>query len=157
MNQVNARNYRSEYIDGNTVRQARPQRERRVYVDGRRVQESERELRAREHALAMNGAYVTFLAVVSVVCLMMCVTYLHMQSDISATRSNIAQLKKDISTVQSQNDALTYSINSYVDVDNVYKKATTKLGMKQATGDQISTYKSSDSGYTVQYGDIPTK
>lgn len=157
MNQTNRNYYRTEYVDGNTVRKARPERERRVYVDGKRVRESERELRARENALSMNGPYVAFLAVVSAVCLLMCVAYLYMQSDISATRSNIAQLKTDISTVQSQNDALTYSINSYVDVDNIYKTATKKLGMKQATGNQISTYKSSDSGYTVQYGDIPTK
>lgn len=66
-------------------------------------------------------------------------------------------VKSQISTVQSQNNALNYSINSYVNVDHVYKVATTKLGMKQATDKQISTYKASDSGYTLQYGDIPRK
>ena len=55
------------------------------------------------------------------------------------------------------NNALNYSINSYVNVVHVYKVATTKLGMKQATDKQISTYKASDSGYTLQYGDIPRK
>ena len=79
------------------------------------------------------------------------------QSNITATRDSISQLKSQISTVQSQNNALNYSINSYVNVDHVYKVATTKLGMKQATDKQISTYKASDSGYTLQYGDIPRK
>lgn len=87
----------------------------------------------------------------------MSVSYLHMQSNITATRDSISQLKSQISTVQSQNNALNYSINSYVNVDHVYKVATTKLGMKQATDKQISTYKASDSGYTLQYGDIPRK
>ena len=158
MSQARTRSdYRSEYVSGNTVRKTAPKRERRVYVDGHRVRQNERELRANEKALTMNAPYVAFLAVVSIVCLLMCVTYLHLQSDISETRTNIAGLKTQISTVQSQNDALNYSINSYVDVDHIYKVATTKLGMKQATDDQISKYKSSDSGYTVQYGDIPTK
>ena len=62
------------------------------------------------------------------VCLVMSVSYLHMQSNITATRDSISQLKSQISTVQSQNNALNYSINSYVNVDHVYKVATTKLG-----------------------------
>ena len=158
MSQARTRDYyRNEYVSGNTVRQIRPERERRVYVDGRRVRQNERELRANEKALTMNAPYVAFLAVVSIVCLLMCVAYLHLQSDISQTRTNISEVKTQISTIQSQNDALNYSINSYVNVDHIYKVATTKLGMKQASDEQISKYKSSDSGYTVQYGDIPTK
>ncbi len=165
MGQTRTSYYRSEYVGGNTVRKMNgnavrkpaPQRERRVYVNGKRVEQNERQLKAKEHALMMNAPYVAFLAIVSIVCLVMCVTYLRLQSDISATRTNIASLKTQISTVQSQNDALNYSINSYVDVDHIYDIATTKLGMKQARGNQISRYKSSESGYTVQYGDIPSK
>ena len=157
MRQTGNRNYETEYVRGNAVRAAAPARERRVYVDGQRVRENERELRAKEKSLTMNGPYVAFLAIVSVVCLTMCVLYLNMQNNISETRTNIADLKTKISTVQSQNDALSYSIHSYVDADRIYKVATTKLGMSQAKDKQIAKYKTSDSGYTVQYGDIPTK
>ncbi len=157
MSQARRSYYANEYVNGNTVRKVRPEREHRVYVNGQRVRENERELRAREKALTMNAPYVAFLAVVSAVCLIMCVFYLNIQSDISETRTSISELKTQISTVQSQNDALNYSINSYVDVDYIYDVATTKLGMSQATDDQISRYKPSDSGYTIQYGDIPTK
>lgn len=158
MSQVRTRDYyRSEYVSGNTVRKVRPERERRVYTDQQRRTGREKSLRTNDKALSMNAPYVIFLAAVSVVCLIMCVTYLHIQSQITNTRENVAQLKTQINTLQSQNDALQYSINSNVDVDHIYKTATTKLGMTQATDDQISTYKSSDSGYTVQYGDIPTK
>lgn len=149
--------YGREYVDGNTVRKLNPSRERRVYADDRRVLESEKELRAREYEKTMNAPYVAFLAIVSAVCLIMCVCYLSVQSDITKTRKNIALLKSQISTVQSQNDALSYSINNYIDTDNIYKMASTKLGMKQATDDQISKYKLSDGGYTVQYGNIPSK
>lgn len=158
MSRLETRNYyRSEYVSGNAVRKITPDRERRVYVDGQRVHQSEKEVRSGEKALTMNAPYVAFLAVVSAVCLIMCVTYLHLQSDISKTRTGIADLKTQISTLQSQNDALNYSINSYIDTDYIYDAATTKLGMTQATGEQISKYKLSDSGYTVQYGDIPEK
>ena len=149
MNQVRRSNYGREYVDGNTVRKLNPDRDRRVYVDGKRVQENERQIRAREYAKIMNAPYVAFLAIVSAVCLIMCVCYLNIQSDISETRTNIATLKGQISTVQ--------SLNSYIDTDNIYKMATNKLGMKQATDDQISKYELSDGGYTVQYGDIPNK
>lgn len=149
--------YRSEYVSGNTVRKVRPEREPRVYVDGQRVHSREKELRARERAVTMNAPYVVFLAAVSLVCLITCVTYLHIQSEITHTRENVAGLKTQINTLQSQNDALQYSINSNVDAEHIYKVATTKLGMKQATDNQIMTYKSSDNGYTIQYGDIPSK
>lgn len=153
------RYYRSEYIDGNTVRQTSPARERREYTQRQRqVQYSKaRELRAKEKALAMNAPYVAFLAIVSLACLIMCVTYLHVQAQVTGTRDKVSELKTQISTVQSQNDALHYSINSNIDAEHIYKVATKKLGMSQASGDQISMYKSSDSGYTVQYGDIPSK
>ena len=132
-----------------------PERTRRVYKDGKRVYESERQIRERERALHMNGSYVFFLTGVFAVCLAMCFGYLYVQSEIAQTRSEISKLKTDISTVASQNDSLNYSINSCMDTNNIYKKATQEMGMTQATDEQIVFYKSSDSGYTVQYGDIP--
>lgn len=149
--------YTNEYISGNTVRKTNPQRKHRIETAPQRSPRSEKNVRPNEKALTMNAPYVAFLAVVSVVCLLMCVMYLNIQSDISETRTSISGLKAQISTIQSQNDALNYSINSYVDVDRIYKEATSKLGMSQAKDNQISKYKTSDSGYTVQYGDIPAK
>lgn len=150
--------YRSNaYIDGNTVRKEEivPERTRRVYKDGKRVYESERQIRERERALHMNGSYVFFLTGVFAVCLACALDIYMYSSEISQTRSEISKLKTDISTVASQNDSLNYSINSCMDTNNIYKKATQEMGMTQATDEQIVFYKSSDSGYTVQYGDIP--
>jgi cell division protein FtsL len=156
MSQARARDYyRSEYVSGNTVRKVSPERKQRVYTD-RQVRTNSRAT-ANEKALVMNAPYVLFLAAVSLVCLIMCVTYLHVQSQITQTKETVAELKTEINTLQSQNDALQYSINSNVDAEHIYKVATTKLGMTQAVDDQISMYQSSDSGYTVQYGDIPTE
>lgn len=162
MNGAANRYYTSEYVNGNTIirgsaaRELQPERSPREGVSQRRHRVTREEIR-RSKALSMSAPHVAFLAVVSVVCLIMCVSYLYVQSNITATRADISELKNEISTVQSQNNALNYSINSYVNVNHVYKVATKKLGMKQATDKQIFYYKASDSGYTLQYGDIPKK
>lgn len=161
MNGVRNNYYRSEYVDGNTVKKDRPsanvhpKRNPRVNGEQRKRQIAEEQRRAK--GLTMNAPHVAFLALVSVVCLIVCFSYLYVQSNITATRDSISVLKNDISTVQSQNNALNYSINSYVNVDHVYKVATKKLGMKQATDKQIFNYKASNRGYTLQYGEIPNK
>ena len=148
------RNYRrDEYIMGNTARQIEPAIQDRPQIRNERVSQRKKA----KSALSINGVSVFFMAVVAAFCLSLFVTYLYLGSTISETKANIANIKSDINTVQSQNDALKYSINTYVDSENVYKVATKKLGMRQAKGNQISIYKSSDKGYTVQYGDIPNK
>jgi cell division protein FtsL len=152
-NSQNREYYTSEYINGNTVRKAspagRPNPERRTR---RQVQ-----LQSNPKALTINGMSVFIMGMISLACILMCVVYLNIQSKISESRTAISELKSQISTVQSQNDALNYSINSYIDTDYIYKTAKKELGMKQAGEEQIVTYHSSDSGYMVQYGDIPTK
>ena len=148
------RNYRrDEYIMGNTARQIEPAIQDRPQIRNNRVSERKK----MKSALAINGWSVLFMVVIAVFCIVTCVAYLYLHSSISETRDNIAKIKTDINTVQSQNDALKYSINTYQDSENVYKMATKKLGMRQAKGDQLSIYKSSDKGYTVQYGEIPNK
>ncbi len=152
MNNQDMGYYKSEYVNGNTVREAAPisrpnpqrKNERRVHPQS-------------EKSLSINGTSVFIMGMISLACIVMCVVYLGMQSKISETRTNISTLKSQISTVQSQNDALNYSINSYIDTDYIYKTAKKDLGMKQAGEEQIVTYHSSDNGYMVQYGDIPTK
>ena len=147
--------YTSEFVYGNIATQSVPSREQiEVQRKHKRHTVEQEEIKG----LAMSAPLVVFFAIVTMVCLVMSVSYLHMQSNITATRDSISQLKSQISTVQSQNNALNYSGDSrHVTVDHVYKVATTKLGMKQATDKQISTYKASDSGCTLQYGDIPRK
>ena len=144
---------RNDYIMGNTARQLEPAVQDRPQIRRERVQERKK----MKSAHALNGKTVIFIAIATAVCGAVIMAYLFLHSSISETRENIAKIKTDINTVQSQNDALKYSINTYQDSENVYKVATKKLGMHQAKGNQLSIYKSSDKGYTVQYGDIPNK
>ncbi len=148
------KNYRrNDYIMGNTARQLEPAVQDRPQIRNNRVSERKR----MKSAYSINAGSVLFITIIGILCGATIMTYLFLHSSISETRSNIAKIKTDINTVQSQNDALKYSINTYQDSENVYKVATKKLGMRQAKGNQLSIYKSSDKGYTVQYGDIPNK
>lgn len=149
------RNYIT-YVDGNAVRIVEPaQRPDRVYVGERRVNESPGQLRGREKALSINGAYAAFLAVASVVCLVLCIYYLSIQAQIKGAQSNIKSLSSEISTLTTENEALDYQVNSYVDIDYVYQVATEELGMVQANGSQVLLYDRSDSEYVNQIKDIP--
>ena len=148
------KNYRrNEYIMGNTARQLEPAVQDRPQIRNHRVSERKRT----RSAYSINAKSIVFITIVGILCGATIVAYLFLHSSISETRNNIAKIKTDINTVQSQNDALKYSINTSKDSENVYNVATKKLGMRQAKGDQLSIYKSSDKGYTVQYGDIPNK
>ena len=138
---------------GNTARQLEPAVQDRPQFRNERVSERKR----RKSAHAINGKSVLLITIATMIVGGVIMAYLFLHSAISETRTNIAKIKTDINTIQSQNDALKYSINTYVDSENVYKVATKKLGMHQAKGNQLSIYKSSDKGYTVQYGDIPNK
>ncbi|HAR91538.1 MAG TPA: hypothetical protein DCR28_00320 [Eubacterium sp.] len=148
------KNYRrNDYIMGNTARQLEPAVQDRPQIRNSRVSERKK----MKSAYSINAGSVLFITIIGILCGATIMAYLFLHSSISETRNNIAEIKTNINTVQSQNDALKYSINTYQDSENVYKVATKKLGMRQAKGNQLSIYKSSDKGYTVQYGDIPNK
>lgn len=155
----NRTEYESTYVYGNTVRKSsalpRKREEKRTYVGTKRVRVSPTTYRNREKALRMNGAYVTFLAIVSVISLLACVYYLKLQAEITQKSGNITSLEKKIDTLKSQNDSLDYAINSYIDSEYIYKVATEELGMVLATEEQVSIYKSSESEYMKQYANIP--
>lgn len=148
---------RDTYIYGNAAPELVPGRRERVYENGQRVRQSERELRNRDRALRMNGPYVFFLALISIFCLSMGVIYLGVQSEISNTRAQITTLKTNISTLTAKNEAVDYAIERYVSSDYIINVATNELGMVEADSDQVVFYKNSDSEYTVQFKDVPTK
>lgn len=144
----------AKYINGSAARQleAVPARKRQ--------EEKKRELsqsarRNREKASRMSLGYVLFLAAATMAVVVVCFNYLKLHADISDTNSNITKLTSSVDTMTAQNDALDYSINSYTDVNYIIKTAVEELGMVQASKDQISYYKSTESEYMKQFTDIP--
>lgn len=144
------------YVDGNTVRklEAVPN----VQPDKRSIpnkKQSRRIAMNQEKALHMNGFYVFALAIAVVITLIVCVQYLQVQSEITYRLKNIHALEVKLADVTSQNDEMENSINSYIDLNYIYKVATEELGMSYATKEQISLYENSGSEYVRQYQDIP--
>jgi len=148
---------RGAYVYGNAAREINPDRRERVYENGQRVEVSRRELKNIDKALQMNGAYVFFLALISVFCLSMCVVYLRVQSEVTSTRNNITDLKASIHNITAKNEAMDYAIEGYISADRIIEIATQELGMVEAAAEQVVFYENSDSEYTVQYKDIPTE
>lgn len=158
---------RNQYIHGSTVRKLEPVREapqnvpskeRQQKLNNRKKQEiraSHRVRRNQEKALHMDLPYVFVLSIAAVCALWLCVNYLHIQSSMTSRIHNIQDLEKDLEVLKANNDALETRINTYVDLDYVYKVATEELGMVYANKDQIILYDKSESEYVRQYEDIP--
>lgn len=145
------------YVDGNTVREERyyttelrPERDvREEYRHSHRVR------RNQEKALYMDGPYVVALTIAAIVTLFLCVNYLHVQASITARMNHIEELELTLEHLKSENDALQTRIDTYVDLDHVYKVATEELGMVYANKNQILLYDKTESEYVRQYEDIP--
>ena len=69
--------------------------------------------------------------------------------------NHIEDLELKLENLKSENDALQTRIDTYVDLDHVYKVATEELGMVYANKDQILLYDKTESEYVRQYEDIP--
>lgn len=153
-----------EYVDGNTVRKPQvyelPEEEeiRKPEKKKNNVKKIKEERAIRFRNVSSLTAFNTVvLIVVTVFALSFCVKYLDIQAQISDRNTKISELEKSITNITSQNDSLDYSVNSYIDVDKVYKIATEELGMIVAGENQIKLYESSELEYMKQYADIPEK
>lgn len=148
----NARKVKTEYIMGNTARQLNV--EERVYTQH---QSRTAAARRQERALPMDLPYVILLTIAAICTLYLCVSYLQLQSSITARLDRIEDLEKRIEILKADNDALETRINTSVDLDYVYKVATEELGMVYANKDQVRLYDKTESEYVRQYEDIPER
>lgn len=151
------RNYR--YVqDGNTIRKVYefPERD-----DERRKQYKEkphrRTYRQEEKAPKMSFKITLLMAVSVILSVMSCINYLNSEADVSETKKNITSLEKSLDTITTQNDAIQYEIDSFVDVNYIIKTATEELGMVMVSRNQVITYDSVRNEYMEQYGDVPEK
>lgn len=142
--------YLTGIVDGNTVRTAQPLTKPKTNVEPKRKSNLDP---FKINKISKKNWFLMGLAFVA--CVTLVIVNIYIGSQFKNTQRNIAALKTKISTVQSENDAIKFSINSNIDTNKIYKLATKKLGMVQAKEKQIINYKSSDSGYTVQFKDIP--
>ena len=105
----------------------------------------------------MELPFVIMLTIAAICTLYLCVSYLQLQSSITARLDHIEYLEERIETLKADNDALETRINTSVDLDYVYKIATEELGMVYANKNQVRLYNKTESEYVRQYEDIPER
>lgn len=158
------------YVDGNTVRRTRsvPEHEQE-YVRRRQREQIEREKeeaqrrkrqaarRNQERELRMSRSYVAFLGVAVLIFGIFTGTYIKLQSELTAIRSDIATKRSELSELKAENDEAYKRISTSVDLSGVKEKALTEYGMSYAKQGQIQYYSVNDDDYMNQYGEIPEK
>ena len=105
--------------------------------------------------MALDLPYVILLSAACICTLYICVSYLQLQSDLTARMHNIEQLEARFEKLKTENDALETSINTSIDLNKIYEIATKELGMVYAKKDQVLLYDKTESEYVRQYEDIP--
>ena len=130
-------------------------RRRRQQGIGKNVKKHHRIRRNQERAMYMDLPYVIILTLASICTLYLCVNYLHIQSAITARMHNIEAMEEKLEKMRTENDALETSINTSIDLNEIYEIATKELGMVYAKKDQVLLYDKTESEYVRQYEDIP--
>ena len=128
---------------------------RRQQDIGKNVKKHHRIRRNQERAMYMDLPYVIILTLASICTLYLCVNYLHIQSAITARMHNIEAMEEKLEKMRTENDALETSINTSIDLNEIYEIATKELGMVYAKKDQVLLYDKTESEYVRQYEDIP--
>lgn len=143
------------YIYGNTVRKA-DAAPRREVVEPRQPKKVSRQVQKnRSKAMHMNAGYVVFLAVAAVVLLIACVQYLQLQSEVTSRSQNIASMQKELANVKEANTTEYNNLFDSLNMEEIRKQAVNDLKMKDASADQIITYKNPVNNYVKQYEAIP--
>ncbi len=82
--------------------------------------------------------------------------YLCLKSSLDVHMTNIKSMESQLDTLRTENDALEKSIDTSVNLNEIYEIATTKLGMVRVDQNNIIQYDKTESEYVKQYEDIPS-
>ena len=144
---------RTGYVEGAAVRKLQSSGNppgRRERAAGRSTQQ-----RDRSKAPGLGLGYVVFLAAACALTMWVCVGYLQLQADNTATMKSIAALETQLSDLKEDNDDEYNRVVTSVDLEKIRDIAINELGMVYAQEDQVVLYDSEGSDYVRQYADIP--
>lgn len=152
-----SRQYRTEYIYGNTVRQPEyvPERRPEVQPPQRQRRTSSQVRKNRNRALFLSPAYVTFLAVAACLAVFVCVQYLQLQTNIRNQAENISAMQEELSDLTEENDTAYNVTMDSVNLEDIRNKAMNEMGMVYASDGQVVEYTSPDNDSVKQYEAIP--
>lgn len=145
------------YVHGNTVRKLEPEETPLQPPERHRnPQKKMRVKRNQEKALQIDLPYLIMLMAAACCALYICVNYIQIQSSMTVRMDTIKNLEQELEALKTENDTLETRINTYIDLDYVYKVATEELGMVYANKNQVLMYDKTESEYVRQDEDIPT-
>ena len=151
------------YVHGSAVHHLQPvPTEEEIY---RRRRETEKERRERERRrrrqeqqldkfFRMDFLSFIMLFAGTIAMLLLCCSMISSQASVRSMKKTIASREIELSNLQKQNDSDLAEINATIDLTQIYKVATKKLGMVHASENQIIEYDSTKSDFVRQYGDI---
>ena len=140
------------YVQGNTVRKARPDQEIHRKPK-KKVNNSVR--RNRDRAKNMDAGYVLFLWAALVATGIILVYYIGLQSDITNSVKNISTLERQLNSLKVANEEDYSRISSSVDLEEIRRIAIQELGMQYAQEGQIISFASENNDYVKQMAEIP--
>lgn len=149
-------NYRTSYVEGNTVRKLNAvpdiQREERQVAKPSPRRQEQRHPKALS-GISMASLFVLTIAIVTT--LYFCVEYLKLQYGVNRMEKDIVTMEHTLTTMKNENDAAFTQIEAAYDLEYVYQVAVEELGMVYPNKNKVITYQSSMEDYVRQYEDIP--
>ena len=143
---------RQLYVYGNAVPKPEFVPERQQEVPGRQRKTSAQVKKNRNRARQINPAYVMFLAVATVIAVVVCIHYLQLQAELTQHSRQITALQKELNDLTEKNDTAYSAAEDSVNLEELEEKAR-ELGMDRP--DEVINYESPDSDYVKQYESIP--
>ena len=153
----------SEYIGGSAAPKRRTQeqttlkRQQKKQIRKHLTKEEKRASYQDMHADSMSLGYLVFLSAMVIIAAFLSLQYLRYQSDISEKKAHINALKSNIEVISSQNDAISYDIDAFIDINRIINVATNELGMVMADSSQIKYFEEQVDEFMNQYADVPEK
>ena len=149
---VYGRSNNSIYIDGNTVRRIEP-----GFYEKRKTGKDLRDRKTGEmlQIPQVSIGYCLFFLVALAVTAFVCLWYVGIHSDITASQKRVAALESELSRIKLANDEEYERIAGSIDMEEIKKIAMTELQMKYPGEDQVVRVTMDTEDYVRQYEKIP--
>lgn len=120
-------------------------------TDGENPESSRANPPLRPSGMSFRRVLVLILLVAAVTTAL--IFYIKLQSDVTKTSREVADLEQQLTELKSQNDAAYNEINDSISLEEVREKAINELGMKSADRDQVVIYSGEEKDSVNQVGD----
>ncbi|MCR4591124.1 MAG: cell division protein FtsL [Lachnospiraceae bacterium] len=148
---VFGRSNNSIYIDGNTVRRVEPRfgerKPGKTPLTGRHTDV----IRIPQ----VSFGYYLFFFVALAITAFVCIGYVRIHSDITASKKRVSSLESTLSQLKLANDEEYERIAGSIDLEEIKKTAMTDLNMRYPDESQVVRVSMESDDYVRQYGSIP--